>query len=439
MKKSPFILLIFICLFVLYGCNEDDSVKNRLPEVPDDNTIKVEEEVEESIEYSNQSLSMNNNIRYNKAEAFPNKKIKSTYGHDSLSSNFEMKLYRLMESKIFKISTNSDGSGNYFIEPIELNGVVADAHMIKKVLKAFQYDNPEVFWISNSISFMKRKDSTVIKFKSVVAPDVCERLINNLNSEVSGIISNMPGGLSEYQKELYIHDVIIKRCKYSKNSHLNQAWRKFSAVGVILDGEAVCEGFSKATQILLSNVGIESRLITGSKQNEPHMWNLVKIKNNWYHLDITWDSVNGISRYNYFNLDDNGIKFDHSVDEECSSSSKGDRYNFTLPRCTSLSENYIYKNALRLDSMDKKADNDIIEEIKKIVSKKSKYMYIIIGSKLNYASTVKQLFTQKPYKFFQCLSAVESSGKVKNRVNKQKIYYIENKPINAVSIEINYV
>lgn len=444
MIKKACMLLIFICLCGIFMHMIKDNTFIFTSDPEEGSSVKIEEDREETIYYDNGNLSINNPIIDTQSKNASYKRIKSTYGYKNLTSDAELELYELMTKKICTISTKTEQSGEYAISPIELNGATLDAHTIKKVLKAFQYDHPEVFWISNTINFIKRRNSTIIKFRSVISPTECNEIIRNLNSEISDIVRNVPNGLSEYQRELYMHDLLIKRCKYSRNARLKKSgWRKFTIVGAFLDGEAVCEGFSKGMQILLSSVGIESMLITGHKKEEPHMWNLVKIDGKWYHVDVTWDSSKEISRYNYFNLDDSSIKFDHLIEKELSAISpsklKDDRYNFNLPKCTSMEENYIYKNGLRFDSMDRATDNHMVAGIKKIISERGRYLYIIIGSKLDYSSTIKKLFTQNPYKFFRYLNDLTRSRGIKNNIDRQKIYFTENRGINAVTVELNYV
>lgn len=441
MKKHIFILFCFVYLITLFGCG-NYSINNNFRL---DNVISVNEDIEEeneSVIYSDKILSSNDEITYkNVAKTFYNK-INIKYGYNSLNSKEEQNLYILMEENMSKISNEKDEKGFYLIKFVNVNGAVLNASTIQKVFRAFKYDNPEVFWIGNEIKFIRRLDSTTVKFKSVVSPDECKKIVEELNKEMSYIFSKIPLGLSEYERELYLHDLIVTKCTYDKNYTKSNSWRAFTIVGVLLDNKAVCEGYSKAMQYLLCNVGIECRVITGKKKNEAHMWNLVKIKGNWYHVDSTWDSSNKISQYDYFNLNDKAIKYDHLIDEEYNENnldSKNYIYNFKLPKCVSLEENYFYKNALRLDSFDEKSDNYMIEEIKKAIIKKDRYIRIIISSKMDYSSTVSKMFSDKPYKFFYYLNKIDKSTITKNKIDKKKMYFVENRSLNAITVELNYL
>ena len=95
-----------------------------------------------------------------------------------------------------------------------------------------------------------------------------------------------------------------------------EAW---SAASVLVgDGLAVCEGLSRAYQYLLYRCGINSTLISGTAAGGGHMWNMVKVDGEWYHIDVTWDdpiTTTGeqVLRYNYFLVSDAKIKENHTI------------------------------------------------------------------------------------------------------------------------------
>ncbi|TCQ04618.1 S-layer family protein [Serpentinicella alkaliphila] len=67
---------------------------------------------------------------------------------------------------------------------------------------------------------------------------------------------------------------------------------------------------------MFEELGIDNMLILGSGLNESHLWNLVKISDEWYHLDITWNDplpdVKGRVIYKYFLKDDNFMRNTHT-------------------------------------------------------------------------------------------------------------------------------
>ncbi|SEF47636.1 Transglutaminase-like superfamily protein [Eubacterium ruminantium] len=134
-----------------------------------------------------------------------------------------------------------------------------------------------------------------------------------LYDKVKNIVSQITSpGMTDYQKELILHDYLVSHCTYSLGSIENE--NEFRAYGALIDGEAVCSGYSEAMSLLLTCAGIENEIVIGNAGGEGHAWNMVKLDNKWYHLDATWDDPKGMDvvSHTYFNLSDAEIKTTHS-------------------------------------------------------------------------------------------------------------------------------
>ena len=77
---------------------------------------------------------------------------------------------------------------------------------------------------------------------------------------------------------------------------------QYSAVGLLRNGKAVCQGYSELYAILLNKVGIPTRFVSSDGLN--HAWNYVRIGGTWYHVDVTWDDCYqnraGIMTHDFF-------------------------------------------------------------------------------------------------------------------------------------------
>jgi Transglutaminase-like superfamily len=76
---------------------------------------------------------------------------------------------------------------------------------------------------------------------------------------------------------------------------------------VIAFKKAVCMGYAKTLRDMCRLSGIDAHLVEGwgkshnnALDGEGHAWNVVKINNNWYQLDATWDAGSAISQKKYF-------------------------------------------------------------------------------------------------------------------------------------------
>ena len=89
-----------------------------------------------------------------------------------------------------------------------------------------------------------------------------------------------------YEKIKYIYETLIRQVEYQEDSGQNQNIRS-----VFLEGKTVCMGYSKAAQYLLNRMGIFCTLVTGTVNGDrpsSHAWNLVKIGEEYYFMDVTW-------------------------------------------------------------------------------------------------------------------------------------------------------
>lgn len=57
------------------------------------------------------------------------------------------------------------------------------------------------------------------------------------------------------------------------------------ANGVLFDGLAICSGYTDAMALVLDRLNIPNFKVASTT----HVWNAVKLNNEWLHLDLTWD------------------------------------------------------------------------------------------------------------------------------------------------------
>lgn len=115
--------------------------------------------------------------------------------------------------------------------------------------------------------------------------------------------------MSEYERVKAFHDYIVNNTEYRDTGD-----RSHSAAGPLLDGLAVCEGYSNAFDMLCYLSGVECMRINGLGLGGLHAWNIVKIDGQWYNIDVTWDdpvSTRPILCYDYFLVSDNVLARDH--------------------------------------------------------------------------------------------------------------------------------
>ncbi len=145
----------------------------------------------------------------------------------------------------------------------------------------------------------------------------------------SNIAYNMP----DYMKVKIIHDYIINNCSYARDYDTNKDPDNYTAYGALVKGKAVCQGYTQAAHILLDLCGIENFTISGSSKSEAHTWNAVRLGEDYYHIDITWDdplTYDGVDMliYDYYNIDDNKLSEDHTWNREKYKQCTGSFYSY---------------------------------------------------------------------------------------------------------------
>ena len=112
-----------------------------------------------------------------------------------------------------------------------------------------------------------------------------------------------------------IHDYIIKETKYTEKN--SQIMLDHTPYGPLLKGRGVCDGYTYTAKLLLDAAGIENEVVGGKAGGEDHSWNMVKLSETYYHMDVTWDDPvdpSGKDRliYDYYLKSDAYMRDDHT-------------------------------------------------------------------------------------------------------------------------------
>ncbi len=219
---------------------------------------------------------------------------------------------------------------------------------LNNVFEALLYDNPDLFFVSTkctqisvgSLAYMSleyRMSQSGYKAAKAKIDAVCDKLVSSLTDP-----------RNEWQTELEIHNALVDMLEYKFSNEPDD----FSTVyGALVNGEASCEGYSKAVKYIFDRLGIESYVVAGRATDtdgtsEAHMWNIVRINGTYCQLDVTWDDPVKSSwrTYGYFNLTDEQINYDHGS------------WHFDYD-CTSVSQSYYAVSGLYFNSYSE-GDND---------------------------------------------------------------------------------
>ena len=93
---------------------------------------------------------------------------------------------------------------------------------------------------------------------------------------------------SAYQKVKKVHDAICNTVAYDNTTAAGQADNN-SAYDAVANKLSVCTGYALLFQKYMDGLGIPCYTAAGTRNGGPHMWNIVNIDGQWYHIDCTWD------------------------------------------------------------------------------------------------------------------------------------------------------
>lgn len=230
---------------------------------------------------------------------------------------------------------------------------------IARVFEAFYLDNPDLFFIDRTYTLEGREaanaqvyDTLLLRYTMNAAQRTTA--IEAMTAATNNILKNRPITDDEYLIELYLHNALLTLCTYdetateSATKHPNA----YTAYGALVEGKAVCEGYAKAMQWLLTSVSISTTVIRGySVENQTgHMWNLVRINEHYYYLDPTWNDGDKGHQYSYFNITSRDLQRTHIIDSG------------SIPSidCTADTDNYFVRNNSVISSYDRDAIADVI-------------------------------------------------------------------------------
>lgn len=113
-----------------------------------------------------------------------------------------------------------------------------------------------------------------------------------------------PDMTEDWQKLLSIHDYLADTITYNPiftgdyTSNVQTAYNEDTNylsltpyAALVGDRKAICQGYALAFKLLCNMAGIECGYAVSSN----HIWNIVALGDNYYHIDVTWDDPSKVS------------------------------------------------------------------------------------------------------------------------------------------------
>lgn len=198
---------------------------------------------------------------------------------------------------------------------------------IRDIYFAIVRAHPEFFYVGNYVSY-----SILNGYIVGISPEYDEKLsqpavIADFNARVEEILAEtIASGMSQVEMALSLHDYLVLHCAYDWNVANRKgasSYNVYTAYGALVEGNAVCQGYAMAYNLLLNKVGIKTDYVTSVIPDQgSHGWSLVKIGETWYHVDVTWDDptfdfsgyshdLPGLCDHSYFLVSTETMEKDH--------------------------------------------------------------------------------------------------------------------------------
>ena len=360
---------------------------------------------------------------------------KTDYAYSTLTDDYVKKLYNQISDNI-----DSEYEPSFYAE-----GNLSEYQMTQAV-EAYKNDHPEVFWLKSYYEYENYDYETGIWLTYTMSGDKLVTAKKEFNTAVDTISQSVPYG-TECEREEYIHNYIINNCDYDEEAAESEEVQgnENDAYGVFVDGKAVCEGYSKAFQILCNKADIDCIQLMGIVDSDNHVWNCVKIGGDWYQIDVTWDDVDDFiyDSHEYFNLTDSLMYEEHTLSPKYSEIDAESFLNleswcnFYVPKCTAekynyhnYCYNYKYPTVSNLDDSD-----NVSTAIAKAAKNGEEYFVVIVDENVNYDDVYDEVRNGYMYDWLTKANQINSdSPKLNDTCN---MLYDEKS--NLITFQLEYI
>lgn len=306
---------------------------------------------------------------YNSSIIVQSKQVNGKYGYTDLAKRSNptarQALYDLLSADALQIHGEKVDVG-----PVEINGTmyyILQIHSLEdiglstqealEVWVTFRNDHPEYYWLSNECMVAENdKTFCMIVYDEYATAQSRNRCNSVVENELAKYIALADNYNTKLEMALAVHDEICKNVTYASTGTTSQDEPyAHNIMGVFENKSAVCEGYTKAYQYILNELGIENIYVTGKAKtengNEEHAWNMVKLDDEkWYNVDVTWDDTSDANKtvYYYFGATNAVFNRTHTVNTQSPEDPLYFLYDIPQVSDTPCSLVTLYKNGVKI-------------------------------------------------------------------------------------------
>lgn len=147
-----------------------------------------------------------------------------------------------------------------------------------EIFYRLKYENPDYFsCIKDEYIHYISEPSSLNGISWVYIDENFDFRINYIREKTKEIASNINPEWSDLKKAIWINNWICENLSYDNSLVLRDAYDAYTT------GQAVCEGFTFIFSMLADECGLQASYA----KDRNHVWNVVNIDGEWYHVDLT--------------------------------------------------------------------------------------------------------------------------------------------------------
>lgn len=174
---------------------------------------------------------------------------------------------------------------NFETTPLDISDYHVDYDEFQELYGTVVLNEPSLFYVSTvsaQLSYNSKKE--VISFAPIYrfTKSRAKTMQKEINAEVNKLMSGVDKNWSDTEKVLYTHEYLSNSITYYNGINSYKGRNIYEA---FVDNSAVCVGYALSFQYIMDLMDIPCICIT----SDTHIWNMVELDSNWYHVDVTWD------------------------------------------------------------------------------------------------------------------------------------------------------
>lgn len=204
------------------------------------------------------------------------------YAEDDLytAAGFSSTEISLAELLVEKISLGS--------QSINTKSYGLDFSEFEALYGAVMLNQPALFNVSVVDGYITygKDNTTIIEYQPryFYSDENAEKIQKKIDAYMKKLMSGIDSNWCDAEKVLYVHDYLASDIVYTEP---DSKYEGRSIYDAMIKGEAVCVGYALSFKYVMD----EMKLPCICVYNSNHIWNMVEIDDEWYHVDVTWDDA----------------------------------------------------------------------------------------------------------------------------------------------------